>query len=163
MRGLERRDAELDQVKSALAVLQRMVSGWSSERARPQASGGPGVGGGSIPRPTRPDSASITGHKTSEYLRQPRPGPTVTNKGHRYNRCLARDYPPTSAGLARRCGSLCQPRDSVSREMSPVRTRGRSGRSTPAPARAGGPDPRSGPSSPAPPSAARGPARRGPC
>jgi transposase len=38
-----RRDAELEQVKAALAVLQRMVFGLSSERSRPPAAGrGPG-------------------------------------------------------------------------------------------------------------------------
>ena len=34
-----RRDAELEQVKAALGVLQRMVFGRSSERSRPQAAG----------------------------------------------------------------------------------------------------------------------------
>jgi transposase len=34
-----RRDAELEQVKAALGVLQRMVFGRSSERSRPEAAG----------------------------------------------------------------------------------------------------------------------------
>jgi hypothetical protein len=41
-----RRDAELEQVKAALGVLQRMVSGRSSERSRPQAAGRDGDGEG---------------------------------------------------------------------------------------------------------------------
>jgi hypothetical protein len=56
-----RRDAELEQVKAALGVLQRMVFGRSSERSRPQAAGRDGdsegahadgdrAGGGSRPR-----------------------------------------------------------------------------------------------------------------
>jgi transposase len=40
------RDAELEQVKAALAVLQRMVFGRSSERSRPQAAGRDGDGAG---------------------------------------------------------------------------------------------------------------------
>lgn len=39
---LARRDAELEQVKAALAVLQRMVLGRSSEQSRPQPGGGAG-------------------------------------------------------------------------------------------------------------------------
>ena len=40
------RDAELEQVKAALAVLQRMVFGRSSERSRPEAAGRDGEGTG---------------------------------------------------------------------------------------------------------------------
>jgi hypothetical protein len=43
---LARRDAELEQVKAALAVLQRMVFGRSSERARPQPGSEAGDGAG---------------------------------------------------------------------------------------------------------------------
>jgi hypothetical protein len=41
---LARRDAELERVNAELAVLQRLVFGRSSERARPGAPGGPGTG-----------------------------------------------------------------------------------------------------------------------
>ena len=43
---LARRDAELERVHAELAVLQRLVFGRSSERARPDAPGGPGPGPG---------------------------------------------------------------------------------------------------------------------
>lgn len=49
-----RRDAELEQVKAALAVLQRMVFGRSSEQARPTAAGrGDGSGDGERGGPAR--------------------------------------------------------------------------------------------------------------
>ena len=49
-----RRDAELEQVKAALAVLQRMVFGRSSEQARPAAAGrGDGSGDGERGGPAR--------------------------------------------------------------------------------------------------------------
>src|SRR5579859_6547771 len=43
---LARRDAEIEWLSAELAVLQRMVSGWSSERARPQDPAPDGDGGG---------------------------------------------------------------------------------------------------------------------
>jgi transposase len=47
---LARRDAELERVNAELAVLQRLVFGRSSERARPEAAGGDEEGGGDAGR-----------------------------------------------------------------------------------------------------------------
>jgi transposase len=43
---LARRDARIEQLSAELAVLQRLVFGRSSERARPEAAGRDGDGGG---------------------------------------------------------------------------------------------------------------------
>jgi len=58
---LARRDAELERVNAELAVLQRLLFGRSSERARPEAAGGDDgggdrdrVGGGNGGRPRGP-------------------------------------------------------------------------------------------------------------
>jgi transposase len=68
---LARRDAELGQVKAALAVLQRMVFGRSSERARPQPGGGAGdqAGPGKDGSPRRRGRA---GNSRRDYAHLPR-------------------------------------------------------------------------------------------
>ena len=76
---LARRDAELERVNAELAVLQRLVFGRSSERARPDAPGGAGngdddrdrAGGGKNGRPRGPGARAgrVVAHCRRRYRR----------------------------------------------------------------------------------------------
>ena len=69
---LARRDAELEQVKSALAVLQRMVFGQSSERVRPQSGGGAGGEAGTGRDGSPPRRPGRAGNSRRDYSHLPR-------------------------------------------------------------------------------------------
>ena len=69
---LARRDAELEQVKAALAVLQRMVFGRSSEQSRPQPGGGAGDQAGTGKDGNSPRRRGRAGNTRRDYSHLPR-------------------------------------------------------------------------------------------
>jgi transposase len=69
---LARRDAELEQVKAALAVLQRMVFGRSSEQSHPQPGGGAGDQAGTAKDGNSPRRRGRAGNTRRDYSHLPR-------------------------------------------------------------------------------------------
>lgn len=69
---LARRDAELEQVNAELAVLQRLVFGRSSERARPDAAGQDGNGAGERGGSPAGRRRGRAGNRRRDYSHLPR-------------------------------------------------------------------------------------------